>query len=70
MIGNQKVSRDSVSFRKTFICFMFDRDLNAHNIAKQCCTSITMIEQYCTAYKTADNLIEKIEESNQKYSED
>jgi len=49
---------------------MFDRDLNAHDIAKQCCTSITMIEQYYTAYKTADNLIEKIEESNQKYSEE
>lgn len=64
--GNTTTTRDSVSFRKTFMCFMIDRGIHHHEIAKQCGTSIEMIDRFYAVYKTSDNLIDKIIESNSK----
>ena len=45
---------------------MIDRGIHHHEIAKQCGTSIEMIDRFYAVYKTSDNLIDKIIESNSK----
>jgi len=45
---------------------MFDRDLNAHDIAKQYGTSTAMIDKFYIVYLSSDSLIDIIVDSNSK----
>ena len=58
--GDRTLSVDSKSFRSTYIQFMLDKGIMGDWIAKNCGTSITMIEKYYTANRALDSVLEQV----------
>ena len=58
--GDRTLSVDSKSFRSTYIQFMLDKGIYGDWIAKNCGTSITMIEKYYTANRALDSVLEQV----------
>ena len=52
------VSRDSKSFRNTFIQLMLDKGINSTAIAKNCGTSTTMIDKFYTANSAIESMLD------------
>ena len=57
-IGNMIVSRDSKSFRNTFIQLMLDKGINSTAIAKNCGTSTTIIDKFYTANLAIESMLD------------
>tara|TARA_B110000503_G_C7097422_1_gene392272 strand:- start:58 stop:1314 length:1257 start_codon:yes stop_codon:yes gene_type:complete len=57
-IGSMIVSRDSKSFRNTFIQLMLDKGINSTAIAKNCGTSTVMIDKFYTANTAIESMLD------------
>ena len=55
--GDRTLTIDSKSLRSTFIQFMLDKGVKAIDIAKNCGTSVTMIENFYTANVALENML-------------
>ncbi len=55
--GERTLTIDSKSLRSTFIQFMLDKGVKAIDIAKNCGTSVTMIENFYTANVALENML-------------
>jgi site-specific recombinase XerD len=58
--GDRELTRDSKSFRHSFIQVLLDKGVNSTIIAKMLGTSTTMIDKNYTANMKVDSLIEQI----------
>lgn len=65
-IGDNVVTRDAKSFRKTYMCMMINRKIPHQRIAQNCGTSTAMIDKFYAVYLSSDSLIDIIVESNSK----
>ena len=57
-IGDKVVTRDSKSFRNTFIQLMLDKGINSTAISKNCGTSTTMIDKFYTANSAIESMLD------------
>lgn len=58
--GDRTLSVDSKSFRSTYIQFMLDKGITIDWLAKNCGTSIIMIEKYYTAHRALDSVLAQV----------
>lgn len=65
-VGENTITRDSQSFRKTYMCMMINRKIPHQRIAQNCGTSTAMIDKFYAVYLSSDSLIDIIVESNSK----
>ena len=65
-VGENTITRDSQSFRKTYMCMMINRKVPHQRIAQNCGTSTAMIDKFYAVYLSSDTLIDIIVESNSK----
>ena len=65
-VGEYTVTRDSISFRKTYMCMMINRKVPHQRIAQNCGTSTAMIDKFYAVYLSSDSLIDIIVDSNSK----
>jgi integrase len=57
-VGDRTLTRDSKSFRNTFIQWMLDKGVPVDRIAKLCGTSTTMIERFYTANTSLQSMLD------------
>ena len=57
-VGDRTLTRDSKSFRNTFIQWMLDKGVPVDRIAKLCGTSTTMIERFYTSNTSLQSMLD------------
>ena len=59
-VGDRILKRDSKSLRNTYIQFCLDKGISSQWVAKNCGTSIAMIDKFYTANTKLENLLDTI----------